>query len=222
MGLYASKDGYFTQCEAEGFRRITFFLDRPDVMARYTTTIHADKQKFPVLLSNGNLVASGSSPHPTLSQGERDLISARHWARWVDPFPKPSYLFALVAAKLTSSRIASRSRGAVSLQIYVEPGKLDQSGFAMLAAKKAMRGTRRCSGWSWTSTTCVAVGDFNMGAMENKGSTSSTPSTCSPARHRHRYGLHAHRPRGGARILPQLDRQSRHLPRLVPARSRKA
>ena len=88
MGLYRSKDGYFTQCEAEGFRRITYFLDRPDVMSRYTTTIRASKEQFPLLLSNGNLDEQGSMP-----QG-------RHWARWVDPFPKPSYLFAMVAAKL--------------------------------------------------------------------------------------------------------------------------
>jgi aminopeptidase N len=92
MGVYASKDGYFTQCEAEGFRRITFFPDRPDVMARYTTTIHADKERFPVLLSNGNRVDYGEE-----SGGQPQ---ARHWANWQDPFPKPSYLFALVAVKL--------------------------------------------------------------------------------------------------------------------------
>ena len=151
MGLYTSKDGYFTQCEAEGFRRITYFIDRPDVMARYTTTIHAEKAKYPMLLSNGNLVASGDEapssvegstrPHPTLSQGERDLTSARHWARWEDPFPKPSYLFALVAAKLDKleDTYTTQSGRKVSLQIYVEPGRLDQSDFAMLALKKSMR-----------------------------------------------------------------------------------
>jgi aminopeptidase N len=156
MGLYASKDGYFTQCEAEGFRRITFFLDRPDVMARYTTTIHADKQKFPVLLSNGNLVGSGDG-----------------WARWVDPFPKPSYLFALVAAKLDKleDSYVTQSGRTVSLQIYVEPGKLDQSGFAMLALKKAMRWDEEVFGLELDldQYMIVAVGDFNMGAMENKG-----------------------------------------------------
>ncbi|MFZ3223547.1 MAG: aminopeptidase N, partial [Rugosibacter sp.] len=89
-GLYRSRDGYFTQCEAEGFRRITFFPDRPDVMARYTCTIEADRECFPQLLSNGNLVASGESP------GEENV--GRHWARWEDPFAKPCYLFALVAA----------------------------------------------------------------------------------------------------------------------------
>ena len=94
MGLFRSKDGYFTQCEAEGFRRITYFLDRPDVMSRYTTTITADKERFPLLLSNGNLDTTGDGP------------GGRHWARWVDPFPKPAYLFAMVAAKL--DRIRSR------------------------------------------------------------------------------------------------------------------
>jgi aminopeptidase N len=185
MGLYASKDGYFTQCEAEGFRRITFFLDRPDVMARYTTTIHADRQKYPVLLSNGNLAASGPAdievPLP-LGEGrvrvrERELTSpgqgARHWARWEDPFPKPSYLFALVAAKLDKREdsYVTQSGRKVSLQIYVEPGKLDQSSFAMLALKKAMRWDEEVFGLELDldQYMIVAVGDFNMGAMENKG-----------------------------------------------------
>src|SRR5262249_15374143 len=88
MGLYAAQSGYFTQCEAEGFRRITYFIDRPDVMARYTVTIHADREKCPVLLSNGNLVASGEE------------AAGRHWARWQDPFPKPSYLFAMLPPNL--------------------------------------------------------------------------------------------------------------------------
>ena len=87
-GLYASSNGFFTQCEAEGFRRITWFIDRPDVMARYTTTIHAGRERYPVLLSNGNLAAAGAE------------AGARHWAKWDDPFPKPCYLFAMVAAKL--------------------------------------------------------------------------------------------------------------------------
>src|SRR6267378_2776604 len=108
MGLFASKDGFFSQCEAEGFRRITFFPDRPDVMARYTTTIRADRAEYPWLLSNGNLVAQGDEAHltPTLSSasggegGKLQRQGSRHWARWVDPFPKPSYLFAMVAARL--------------------------------------------------------------------------------------------------------------------------
>jgi aminopeptidase N len=136
MGLYASKDGYFTQCEAEGFRRITYFLDRPDVMARYTTTIHADRAGLPVLLSNGNLVESGEEG------------AGRHWATWKDPFPKPSYLFALVAAKLDKleDHFITQSGRTVALQIYVEPGKLDQCDFAMQALKKSMRWDERVYG----------------------------------------------------------------------------
>ncbi|MHB1402390.1 MAG: aminopeptidase N [Thiobacillus sp.] len=162
-GLYRSRDGYFTQCEAEGFRRITFFPDRPDVMARYTCTIEADRARFPQLLSNGNLAASGVC--------ERD--AARHWARWEDPFPKPSYLFALVAAKLdiVEDHFATRSGRKVRLAIYVEPGKLDQCGHAMAALKKAMRWDEERFGLEMDLDhyMIVAVGDFNMGAMENKG-----------------------------------------------------
>ncbi len=161
MGLYASKDGYFTQCEAEGFRRITFFPDRPDVMARYTTTIHADKQRFPVLLSNGNLVAHGED-------GE-----ARHWAKWEDPFPKPSYLFAMVAGKLDrrDDTFTTRSGRTVTLSIFVEPGRLDQSRFAMQALKRAMKWDEERFGLEvdLDQYMIVAVSDFNMGAMENKG-----------------------------------------------------
>jgi aminopeptidase N len=160
-GLYRSKDGYFTQCEAEGFRRITWFPDRPDVMSRYTVTIHADKAALPVLLANGNPVGSG------------DEAGGRHWAAWEDPFPKPCYLFALVAARLDvlHDRFDTASGRRVQLAIYVEPGKLDQCGHTMAALKKSM---------TWDEATfglecdldhymIVAVGDFNMGAMENKG-----------------------------------------------------
>ncbi|MCC7079994.1 MAG: aminopeptidase N [Burkholderiales bacterium] len=161
MGLYASNTGIFTQCEAEGFRRITWFVDRPDVMSRYTTTIRADKGRHPVLLSNGNPVAQG---------GAR---GGRHWAKWVDPFPKPSYLFAMVAAKLDrlDDRFETRSGRKVRLQIYVEPGKLDQAAFAMQALKKAMRWDEQTFGLEvdLDQYMIVAVGDFNMGAMENKG-----------------------------------------------------
>ena len=161
MGLYASKDGYFTQCEAEGFRRITYFVDRPDVMARYTVTIHADKKRYPVLLSNGNRVASGDEP------------AGRHRARWQDPFPKPSYLFAMVAAKLDKleDTFVTKSGRKVGLQIYVEPGKLDQCSFAMQALKKAMKWDEDVFGLELDldQYMIVAVGDFNMGAMENKG-----------------------------------------------------
>jgi aminopeptidase N len=161
MGLYASTDGYFTQCEAEGFRRITFFPDRPDVMSRYTNTIHADKAAFPFLLSNGNQIAAGDEP------------GGRHWAKWEDPFPKPAYLFAMVAAKLDrlQSDFVTRSGRKVKLAVFVEPGKLDQCGFAMDALKRAMKWDEDVFGLELDldQYMIVAVGDFNMGAMENKG-----------------------------------------------------
>ncbi|MGZ8264936.1 MAG: aminopeptidase N, partial [Burkholderiales bacterium] len=166
-GFYASKDGLFTQCEAEGFRRITFFLDRPDVMARYTTTLHADKARYPVLLANGNLLASGDESAADTGG------PARHWARWEDPFPKPSYLFAMVAANLDvlEDRFVTRSGKHARLALYVEPGKLDQAGFAMQALKKAMKWDEDVFGLELDldQYMIVAVGDFNMGAMENKG-----------------------------------------------------
>ncbi len=161
MGLFASQDGYFTQCEAEGFRRITFFLDRPDVMSRYTTTLHADRSRFPLLLSNGNLDGSG------------DEADGRHWARWVDPFPKPCYLFAMVAARLDrlDSDFTTASGRAVKLSICVEPGKIDQADFALEALKASMRWDEEVFGLELDldQYMIVAVGDFNMGAMENKG-----------------------------------------------------
>jgi aminopeptidase N len=160
-GLYRSADGYFTQCEAQGFRRITFFPDRPDVMARYTCTVEADAARFPQLLSNGNLIASGP--------GE----AGRHWATWQDPFAKPSYLFALVAAKLDvlEDSFVTRSGRKVRCAVYVEPGRLDQCGHAMAALKKAMKWDEDRFGLEMDLDTymIVAVGDFNMGAMENKG-----------------------------------------------------
>jgi aminopeptidase N len=154
-GLYAAKNGFVTQCEAQGFRRITWFIDRPDVMARYTTTIHADRKKYPVLLSNGNLVASGEDHE-------------RHWARFNDPFPKPCYLFALVAANLEVLRDSYKDK---QLFVYVEPGKLDQAGWAMDCLKRAMRWDERRFGLELDldQYKIVAVGDFNSGAMENKG-----------------------------------------------------
>jgi aminopeptidase N len=164
-GLYRSKDGYFTQCEAQGFRRITWFQDRPDVMSKYSVTLHADKEQLPILLANGNPVAHG--------QEEGDEVKHRHWSRWEDPFPKPCYLFAIVAAKLemivdtyktTSGRI-------VHLGIFVEPGKLDQCAHAMEALKKSMKWDEGTFGLECDLDyyMIVAVGDFNMGAMENKG-----------------------------------------------------
>ncbi|WP_295004323.1 aminopeptidase N [uncultured Dechloromonas sp.] len=160
-GFYRSKDGYFTQCEAQGFRRITWFLDRPDVMATYTVTLHADKAAFPVLLANGNPVAAG------------DEADGRHWATWEDPFKKPAYLFAVVAGKLDvlRDRFRTASGRDVQLAIYVEPGKLDQCPHAMDALKKSMRWDEERFGLECDLDhyMIVAVGDFNMGAMENKG-----------------------------------------------------
>src|SRR5688572_24486589 len=143
-GLYATKHGFVTQCEAQGFRRITWFIDRPDVMAIYTTTVRAE---YPVLLSNGNLVASGPG-----------------WAKYHDPFPKPSYLFALVAANLEVLRDGN-------LSIYVEPGKVDQAGWAMDCLKRAIAWDEKRFGLKLDldEYKIVAVGDFNSGAMENKG-----------------------------------------------------
>jgi aminopeptidase N len=160
MGLYATKDGLFTQCEPEGFRRITYFIDRPDVMARYTTTLHADRERYPVLLSNGNRTGEGRN-------------GARHWVRWEDPFPKPSYLFAVVAGRLDvlEDTYRTASGRTAHLSIFVEPGKLDQCGFAMQALKKSMRWDEEVFGLELDLEhyMIVAVGDFNMGAMENKG-----------------------------------------------------
>ena len=181
MGLFASKDGLFSQCEAEGFRRVTFFPDRPDVMARYTTTIHAVRAEYPWLLSNGNLVAQGEENHltPALARfsggegGKVQWTGQRHWAKWVDPFPKPSYLFAMVAARLDrlEDSFVTRSGRNVKLFVFVEPGKLDQCKFAMAALKRAMKWDEEVFGLELDldQYMIVAVGDFNMGAMENKG-----------------------------------------------------
>ncbi|MBP5987630.1 MAG: aminopeptidase N [Azonexus sp.] len=160
-GLYRSKDGYFTQCEAQGFRRITWFLDRPDVMSTYTVTLHANKATYPVLLANGNPVASGEE------------ADGRHWAKWADPFKKPAYLFAVVAGKLDVLRdtFTTASGRSVQLAIYVEPGKLNQCPHAMEALKKSMKWDEQRFGLECDLDhyMIVAVGDFNMGAMENKG-----------------------------------------------------
>jgi aminopeptidase N len=160
-GLYTSNDSFFTQCEAEGFRRITYFLDRPDVMASYTVLIRADKQRYPVLLSNGNLVEEG------------DLDDGRHFAKWVDPFRKPSYLFALVAGELVAreQRITARSGKEHLLQVYVRPGDLDKTEHAMNALMKSVAWDEARFGLSLDLDRfmIVATSDFNMGAMENKG-----------------------------------------------------
>ncbi len=161
MGLYVSNDSFFTQCEAEGFRRITYFLDRPDVMAMYTVTLRADKAKFPVLLSNGNLVEQGS------------LDDGRHFARWVDPHKKPAYLFALVAGQLVSreQRITSRAGKAHTLQVYVRPGDLDKTEHAMNSLMHSVAWDEARFGLplDLDRFMIVATSDFNMGAMENKG-----------------------------------------------------
>ncbi|MEY3475278.1 MAG: hypothetical protein RL087_1736, partial [Pseudomonadota bacterium] len=160
-GLYTSGSGLFTQCEAQGFRRITWFLDRPDVMAVYTVTLRADKARYPVLLSNGNLVEQGT------------LEGGRHYARWHDPFPKPSYLFALVAADLVSreQRITSRAGTEHLLQVWVRRGDLDKTDHAMrsLVASVAWDEARFGLPLDLERFMVVAVSDFNMGAMENKG-----------------------------------------------------
>ena len=162
MGLYRAGPTYCTQCEAEGFRRITYFLDRPDVMAVYTTRIEADKNEAAVLLSNGNLVAQGDVPGTT-----------RHFAVWHDPFPKPSYLFALVGGNLccVEDTFTTMSGRKVKLAIYVEPGKEDRVSYAMDSLKRAMRWDETAFGREYDLDIfmIVAVSAFNMGAMENKG-----------------------------------------------------
>ncbi|GHD71945.1 aminopeptidase N [Vogesella fluminis] len=161
-GLYASGgSNLYTQCEPEGFRKITFYPDRPDVMAKFTTTIIADKQKYPVLLSNGNKVGEGMAD------------KKRHWVKWVDPYKKPSYLFALVAGKLSAlkdSYITASGRR-VALEIWTVPADQDKVEFAMGAVKRSMQWDEERFGLEYDLDIymIVAVGDFNMGAMENKG-----------------------------------------------------
>ncbi len=160
-GLYRSHTMFCTQCEAEGFRRITYFIDRPDVLARYTTTIVADAERYPVLLSNGNPDGCG------------DAGGGRGWARWRDPFPKPSYLFALVAGKLTvlEDSFVTQSGRRVPLRVYVEPRNADKCAHAMRSLKNSMTWDEEVYGREYDLDvfSIVAVDDFNMGAMENKG-----------------------------------------------------
>jgi aminopeptidase N len=162
MGLFRSGRIYCTQCEAEGFRRITYFPDRPDVMAVYTTRIEAEKAEAPVLLANGNLVEAGAVPG-----------TSRHFAVWHDPFPKPSYLFALVGGQLAcvEDHFRTMSGREVKLRIYVEPGKEARCAHAMDSLKRAMRWDETTFGREYDLDIfmIVAVSDFNMGAMENKG-----------------------------------------------------
>src|SRR3954468_11058056 len=161
MGLYRSSGTYCTQCEAEGFRRITYFPDRPDVMAVYTTRIEAEKSEA-ILLANGNQVGAGEVPDTT-----------RHFAVWHDPFPKPSYLFALVGGNLAcvEDHFVTMSGRNVVLRIYVVPGKEGRCAWAMDSLKRCMRGDEEAFGREYDLDIfmVVAVSDFNMGAMENKG-----------------------------------------------------
>jgi aminopeptidase N len=160
-GLYKSGGMFCTQCEAEGFRRITYYIDRPDVMARFSTKIIADRSRYPVLLSNGNPVERG------------ELDDDRHFVRWEDPFPKPSYLFAMVAGDLACNRDSFKTASGreVALEIYTEPHNVDKTAHAMESLRRAMRWDEEAYGLEYDLDIymIVAVGDFNMGAMENKG-----------------------------------------------------
>lgn len=161
MGLYVSNGNFFTQCEAEGFRKITYFPDRPDVMAQYTVMLRGDKKKYPVLLSNGNLIEQG------------DLGDGRHYALWQDPFKKPSYLFALVAGQLVCQEQTEKLKSGreALLQVWVEEGNLDKTQHAMDSLINSIHWDEERYGLELDLDRfmIVAVGDFNMGAMENKG-----------------------------------------------------
>ncbi|AWL11890.1 Membrane alanyl aminopeptidase [Saliniradius amylolyticus] len=160
-GLYKSDGTFCTQCEAQGFRRITYFLDRPDVMAKYSVKVIADKHKYPSLLSNGNLVERG------------DLDDGRHWVRWQDPFAKPCYLFALVAGDFDclTDRYTTGSGREVALELYVDKGNRHRGYHALASLKKAMQWDEQVYGLEYDLGVymVVAVDFFNMGAMENKG-----------------------------------------------------
>ncbi|PHM40207.1 aminopeptidase N [Xenorhabdus mauleonii] len=160
-GLYVSGDALCTQCEAEGFRHITYYLDRPDVLACFTTRITADKSKYPFLLSNGNRIEQG------------ELSDGRHWVKWQDPFPKPSYLFALVAGDfdVLYDKFVTRSGREVALELFVDRGNLDRAGWAMTSLKNSMKWDENRFGLEYDLDIymIVAVDFFNMGAMENKG-----------------------------------------------------
>jgi aminopeptidase N len=190
-GLYKSGGMYCTQCEAEGFRKITYYQDRPDVLSRFTTTVEADAEAYPVLLSNGNLLSDG------LVQGGRRRVT------WQDPFPKPSYLFALVAGDLAllEDEFITASGRTVALRIYSEPHNIDQCDYAMGALKRAMRWDEETFGREYDLDVfmIVAVEDFNMGAMENKGlnifNTScvlATPDTATDAAYQRVEAVVAH------------------------------
>ena len=198
MGLFVSEDTFFTQCEAEGFRRITYFLDRPDVMASYTVTLRADKAAYPVLLSNGNLVEQG------------DLPEGRHFAKWVDPFRKPSYLFALVAGKLVAreQRITRAHGKEHLLQVYVRAGDLDKTEHAMnslIALGGLGRGPLR------PAARPGPLHDRRHQRLQHGRDGEQGPEhlqhevRAGQPGHRHRRRLRQHRKRGRPRVLPQLD-----------------
>ena len=160
-GLYKSGDALCTQCEAEGFRRITYYLDRPDVLATFTTKVTANKSSYPYLLSNGNKIAQG------------ELADNKHWVQWQDPFPKPCYLFALVAGDfdVLADQYKTMSGRDVALEIFVDKGNLDRADYAMGALKRSMAWDEQRFGLEYDLDIymIVAVDFFNMGAMENKG-----------------------------------------------------
>ncbi|HBC3839025.1 aminopeptidase N [Vibrio parahaemolyticus] len=160
-GLYKSGGAFCTQCEAEGFRRITYYLDRPDVLAKYTTKVIADKATYPYLLSNGNRIAQGEAEN------------GRHWVQWQDPHPKPAYLFALVAGDfdVLRDKYTTMSGRNVDLEIFVDKGNLDRAGHAMTSLINSMKWDEERFGLEYDLDIymIVAVDFFNMGAMENKG-----------------------------------------------------
>ncbi len=209
-GLYRSGSMFCTQCEAMGFRRITYFLDRPDVMAVYSTTITADATRYPVLLSNGNRVHA-----ETLEDGRRHGCAGRI------PSPSPATCSRSSPATCAVTPAASRPRRARGrLEIWVEPQNIEKCEHALRSLQRAMKWDEEVFGLEYDLDIymIVAVDDFNMGAMENKGlNVFNSKYVLAEARYRDRRRLRGHRGRDRPRVLPQLDRQPRDLPRLVPA-----
>jgi aminopeptidase N len=181
MGLYASNGMLCTQCEAEGFRRITFFPDRPDVLSTYTVRIDAPEDQFPILLANGNRTGSGKSE------------DGMHWTVWHDPWPKPSYLFALVAGDLVARKDSFTTMGGkeVDLAIWVRDGDLQRTEHAMESLKRSMEWDEETFGREYDLDVfnIVAVSDSTWGRWRTRASTSSTPNTCSPMRTRRRMAI---------------------------------